>query len=566
MRVASALFILGCLLSISGAQSHEETIQVRVAPTPARLALEQMSPAERKNSEIAVEFHSSDKEAVLLGSEVERLWNSGEFDKALAQLGDLETRVGHVAVGNSWRAAVPTIETSLWGQDVRISNRDSLLGLAFDADDSTGNLFAVLRRTGLPHYSVCMSTDSGATWNETFVWSGSPPTSVNAMVLTNHLYVAYNSPEDDPQHIRLRRFLCSNGRADTFSSGGNWVTACTLDAGDTMKEVSLTSNQMATTVWLYLAAIISDGSVRCGYDYQGRGSWRRMSTGITSGASQGLDFIYNRDGDSSHYFISYYDASDTLRIWARASGGFTQRFSLLTGRGFATSLSGRGDTVICAYEDGVSSPHRVRYVINCDDGDTWTIGTLSNADTAANAPAVALGGGGFAAVYRHCSPTRELRFRRRSEYGAWSAPVAISDHEPYWCRPAVKCLDTTGVFGVVYLSNTSPVVRGAYFDRSLWAHGVAEQRRLLMDDGVLGVAPNPLKGIGRLNYMLDHPAELRVQVLDRTGRLVRTLFSGRSSEGRHSLSFDAAGIAPGVYFIRADADGRALTVPLAVAK
>jgi len=59
MRVASALFTLGCLLSIAVAQSHEETFQVQMAPTPARLAFEQMSQAERKNSCISVEFESS---------------------------------------------------------------------------------------------------------------------------------------------------------------------------------------------------------------------------------------------------------------------------------------------------------------------------------------------------------------------------------------------------------------------------------------------------------------------------------------------------------------------------
>jgi len=75
MRFASILLVLGCLLSIAGAQSYGKTIQAQTAPTPARVTLERMSPAERANSRISVEFESSDGEAVLLGRRVERLWN-----------------------------------------------------------------------------------------------------------------------------------------------------------------------------------------------------------------------------------------------------------------------------------------------------------------------------------------------------------------------------------------------------------------------------------------------------------------------------------------------------------
>ena len=44
------------------------------------------------------------------------------------------------------------------------------------------------------------------------------------------------------------------------------------------------------------------------------------------------------------------------------------------------------------------------------------------------------------------------------------------------------------------------------------------------------------------------------------------LFDGRRPEGRQSFGSDATGVAPGVYFVRAEADGRALTVPMTVVK
>jgi hypothetical protein len=543
--------------------------ETRMAPSTIRAALEQMSPAERANARISVEFESSDDEAVSLGRQVERLWNGGQYDEALAQLGNLEARVGmgRVAIGNSWRTPVPTFEADLWESDVRIGNRDSLLELAFDTELASGNLFVVLRSGGgPPHYSVCMSADGGATWDETFTWIGSPPTSLDAAVCRSHLHVVYNSPGENAQQVRLRRFRCSTGLADTFRNGRSWVASWELDSGDTMKEASLVSNQHDVNSRLYFAILVSDGSTLLGWDYANAMSWTKLSTGITSGASSGLDATENQESDSTWVFFSYYDASDTLRIYRWGSGGIEQRFSRFTGTGTPTSISAYRDTVICAYEDGTSSPHQVRYVTNYGDGDTWAIGTLSNADTTAESPGVAArGGGGFAAVFRHCAPTRELRFRRRAYDGPWSDPVSIADNEPYWNRPGIEYLGA-GVFGVVYLSNANPVVRGAYFDRSDWPYGLAEQRRLIVDERILSVAPSPLTGHGRLNYTLNRPADLRVQVYDRAGRIVRTLFHGHSPAGRQSLGFDARGMAPGVYFVRADADGRALTVPTTIVR
>jgi len=56
-------------------------------------------------------------------------------------------------------------------------------------------------------------------------------------------------------------------------------------------------------------------------------------------------------------------------------------------------------------------------------------------------------------------------------------------------------------------------------------------------------------------YALDRPAYLRVQLYDRAGRVVRTLFEGYSLEGRQSLNLDVSSVAPGVYFCRLETPG-----------
>jgi hypothetical protein len=510
--------------------------EAQTAQSPARVALEQMSAAERANSRISVEFESADNGAVLLGHEVERLWNGGQFDEALVQLGNLEARVGHVAIGNSWRKPVPTRETGLWGHDARIGNRDSLLDLAVDADYS-GHLFAALHHSHGPEwYSVCWSADRGATWVETFTWLGSQVTTLDAAVNSNYFfYVAYYSPGEDAQQVRLRRFLDSDGSADEFSNGAMWVAACTLDVGDTAREVSFVSSN---TSWLYIPTLVSDGSVRLSWDTDDDESWVRLSTGIDSGASRGLDGAWASMGGTS-LLLSYLDATDTLRILGGSSMGFTQRLAHFCGPSEQTSISGSNDRVICAYEDGTFSPKRVCYALSHDSGVTWTTGTLSDTSVAAEAPAVAQYRGGFGAVFRHSSPTPELRFCLCPDSGPWSEPVSIADNEPWSARPVIKCISQYiiyQVWGVGYLSDSGPVVRGAYFNVGRTS-GLAEQRPLASSRAFPATVVRNVLFLYEATSLKPQAASL----LDISGRKVMSLRPGAN---------DVSKLAPGVYFVR----------------
>jgi hypothetical protein len=543
LRFALVLLVLGCLLSVAGAQPYERTINAQPAPTPAHVALEQMTPAERKNSSISVEFESSDGEAVVLGHEIEELWNGGQYDEALARLCDLEARVGHLAIGNSWRRPVPTIETALWGNDIRIGNRDSLLDLAFDLSRRTqweNNLFVVLRHGhGPAYYSVCMSADGGATWAETFTWVGSPVTSLDAGNLGD-LYVAYYSPGENAQQVRLRRFQMSDGSAAEFSTGATWVAACTLDVGDTAREVSFVSSG---STWLFISTLVSDGSVLLSESDGAAVSWTRLETGITSGASRGLDATYNLGGSGSWFLLSYLDATDTLRIYGRSISGFTRRLASFCGTSQLTSISAGYDGVVCAYEDASTSPQRVRYASSFDGGNTWTTGMLSDSGIAAEAPAVTVPySGRSGAVFRHCTPTCELQFCQQTDSGPWSDPVSIADNEPYSSRTGIKTIWVPSgvVFAVAYLSNTSPVVRGAYFVRSDWPIGLAEQRRPQTSDCT------PSSTVVRNVLFLRGAASPKPQaasLIDISGRKVLDLRPGHN---------DVSGLAPGVYFVRSE--------------
>jgi subtilisin family serine protease len=74
--------------------------------------------------------------------------------------------------------------------------------------------------------------------------------------------------------------------------------------------------------------------------------------------------------------------------------------------------------------------------------------------------------------------------------------------------------------------------------------------------------PNPFNPSTFIDYMIPRSTYVTLEVFDLLGKLVRTLVSGEQGFGPHSVSFDGAGLASGVYFYRLRADGKALAKKL----
>jgi hypothetical protein len=543
--------------------------QSPVEPVWTRLA--RMAPAERANARIGIELAANaTSEALAFARNVEASWNAGRYDDALAGFESLArlTDPAEMVIGCAWRKPLPTRETNLWGSDVRIGNRDSISLVAFDVHRASGNLFTVVLSASGSGYvwAVNFSTDGGQTWSETYSWNANyEMKSLSASVLANHCYIAFGRGGAQDQAF-IYRVKTSDGTQENFNNGSSYVTVFTTTAPDSVKEVALTGNQDFYNNRLYYTAITTAGNLKFFWSDSGAIAWTEIVTSVTN-ADRGLSACTNEGYDSLFVWASYYDKTNNLRIDADKPGdAWGNVFSSAAGAGTSlTSIGAYHDTLLCAFNYWATN-YWCKYFTSYDGGATWAWlyldpDTLTNTES----PAVMLrGGGGEGAVYRYYTSTRSLRYTWRNYAGSWSTPVAISMNEPYWNRPGIQYLGS-GNFGVAYLSWTTPAIRGAYFVRSDWT-GVAEQRRIIVDENILSVTPNPLSGSGRLNYTLNRPADLRVQVYDRAGRVVRTLFDGHSHDGMQSLGFDAAGMAPGVYFIRADADGRVLTVPVTVVK
>jgi hypothetical protein len=66
--------------------------------------------------------------------------------------------------------------------------------------------------------------------------------------------------------------------------------------------------------------------------------------------------------------------------------------------------------------------------------------------------------------------------------------------------------------------------------------------------------PNPFSTQTTIAYELKKSANVSIQVFDLNGQTVTTLFKGRQEAGEHSATWDASGIAAGVYFYRLETD------------
>jgi hypothetical protein len=71
--------------------------------------------------------------------------------------------------------------------------------------------------------------------------------------------------------------------------------------------------------------------------------------------------------------------------------------------------------------------------------------------------------------------------------------------------------------------------------------------------------PNPADESLTIHYELIQNATVKLHIYDVAGRLVETLVSGEQTAGRHSVSWDSSTSATGVYLLRLEANGEAIT-------
>jgi hypothetical protein len=82
-----------------------------------------------------------------------------------------------------------------------------------------------------------------------------------------------------------------------------------------------------------------------------------------------------------------------------------------------------------------------------------------------------------------------------------------------------------------------------------------EAQRLVLDEPW----PNPADNSVSVAFSLPEAQRVSLSVYDLAGRRVATLSEGELPAGRHAVSWDCAGEAAGVYLLRLETEGEALS-------
>ena len=104
----------------------------------------------------------------------------------------------------------------------------------------------------------------------------------------------------------------------------------------------------------------------------------------------------------------------------------------------------------------------------------------------------------------------------------------------------------TGLYALVEASNGDLIATG----------DVTELRK---------TTPNPVRAASTLRIAVPRGTAMRLALYDVTGRAVRTITSG-PGRGRVQEQLDLSGLATGIYFLRLEAAGQAITRKLTVVR
>jgi hypothetical protein len=98
------------------------------------------------------------------------------------------------------------------------------------------------------------------------------------------------------------------------------------------------------------------------------------------------------------------------------------------------------------------------------------------------------------------------------------------------------------------------------------ATSIGEERTLPVELALEQNYPNPFNPSTTVRFSLPAASNVKLAVYDLNGRMVDQLANGAMNAGRHTLTWNAAGRASGVYMLKLEADGKVFTRKMALLK
>jgi len=111
-----------------------------------------------------------------------------------------------------------------------------------------------------------------------------------------------------------------------------------------------------------------------------------------------------------------------------------------------------------------------------------------------------------------------------------------------------------------YLSGDEPMI-ALNFDQSL-----STTTNVMPTANIGQNVPNPFNGTSVITYSLIESANVAVEFVDVTGKVVKSITPGNQAAGTYSITIDGADLAEGVYFYTFTIDGQKITKQMVVTK
>jgi len=541
------LIILSLVLvsSLSGGQRVVVQDSELKANTSPAYILENLTLEERNNAIIQLEY---DERVRNEAESIEALWNSGKYDEAIILMKNSQ-QLQDVGIGIAWKTPIKT--SVKWGDDVLISSYDSVQVVDMDIDNATGNLFAVIVFPSgtYTNWTVNISSDTGRTWSQTYIW-GSSAVLADCAVLGNFLYVAYTTTGGVG---RIRRFNTSDGSVDT---GYGYHTV--IDEGTDLRDIVLTSDaDHSTPHYLLYFAIMDNDSLRLYWSDTAATTWTTFNPPVGN-ASRGLDACVTSISTSPYRimwasFIGTDNKVYTVGGWSTWNV-YGPHDTTGTSSSLVTSIGAYGDTVIVVFPQTLSSDSNyVKYRIRYTEGGTWFYGYLYGPSTSSSYvnDVTARLGDGISVVYQTSGSSAEAYYRHRSYANpSWSSPINVADSiVRYNVKPSIERVGSE-IYGILYVNYPEQVV---LFDRSDWVVGIGEEEEENTGLYLSTIGPGIFNGQVALTYSLPINQRISLDIYDFSGRHIKTLVRGPKEAGKHSVVWrgdreDGRAAPSGIYF------------------
>lgn len=353
--------------------------------------------------------------------------------------------------------------------DVRIGSPNTgAAQVVLDFHRDTGNYFAAVRWDTGHDITLNLSTDNGATWNETGGFLAIPfPTDIDMVVAGDYVYIALSV--DGLGEARLTRFHAATGLPDI-----GYEPPPVVDVSPaTVSDVALASDQDGADNEIYYALISDDGALRFLYDSSADGTTFTDLSPPVANAAGGLDMHFNTN--DPEIFLSYVGTDSNAHVWQAYPWGevFSSGFSGLETR---TAISAADNNVVLAHQTILGYGYGLVAWISGDAGDSWTLtyldapGTPNDGDCGM-VDVTARGSQGFAAIYLQDKTAFDPVFIRRGTPSGWEPRVSINGYDATVTLPINVTRVPPHHYGIAYIGGNGDI---PYFDRidaSLFSDG-----------------------------------------------------------------------------------------------